>query len=1109
MIKLSANYTTTYHNFVIQNLKECFSDNVHLPTVLVLQNILQRGTPTIISCYLANKLNILNKERKDNSFKGYCLISNIRPNWVNRIKGNEEDNDYPAKDFFENIPKYFPDYCFIQQLLLPETKIDEIIGLNPPSSFNNQSVDFYLPVAQLVIEVDGIQHENQTLLDKERDDYLLGFGIKTIRIKVEDLRKKNNRFKEKLIEIQNRLEDYSDVLKIYKNHCQEFSLIDDEVKKKVLTPTAIIRFQLLILKCLEYGKLSLDDKAWNFAIKNHDISEYEEVAIEDLFIWFENLLELRGLKLKRPRINILYPDDLSEVSSKCLKVDFSLLKRWTDENDYNKDVIYVRTDYIHTYPYKKNSGKVSYEFFSHFCINVSNPIKYKIGDAASVRCLKFLLKNIFDYEEFNSGQLEIITNSLSLRHTIGILPTGSGKSLCYQMCVLLQPAISFVVSPLKSLMKDQVTDLKSDFLIDRVDFLDSGRSIEERNLIQGNYKKGKYFFVIISPERFQIREFRNYISDLRKNFNVLYAVIDEVHCLSEWGHDFRLSYLNLKDTISSYAECVYIGLTATASLKVIEDIKVCLDISKKGVKSCHDFSRPELVFNVIDDNGKKNDALVNLLGQLSINKDNCAIIFTPYASHQSRLLLELMSYRKCKMNIYNSQLEEDEKSKIQDGFKKNVFPLLIATKAFGMGMNKPNIKYTIHYGIPSSMEALYQEAGRAGRGISYKKGEEKAYNYVLLSKEVKDVSSIFNKNTSYSEINSMQKRLHFDRSAKDVCSQIFLWLKSNQSIEIEFSNVVSLFKKVIHENGDIIIEHYGDNKADKEKHIYYLKVLGVVKDWLVDYNARQFEIEKTKDYDFKSNLMNYIHKWDNGFNYTNYDVDIENSGIIVNDENEKCIYILLRWTYDNISYTRRESLKNLYELCSNFDNPEEFKKVLESYFAFGDDAYDIQKIIEGGVANYEFWFDILMDQESLLNIEELNDIKTKLMRFLESYSNNIPLNFISGLLRLALDDYDNLDGRTRLEDSLKEICSNNPEISRKLLYKLLELGVLMEEKNKNELTETLVKYYSEHIDLLTINDYLGTELPLAIYLNELNNKMITINNNIYEKITAKYGENSR
>jgi ATP-dependent DNA helicase RecQ len=1121
MIKFSANYSNTNHNFVIQNLENKQAQNEYLSAVCVLQNLLQRGTPTLMSEFLMSKIGVIQDEE---TFKNcFGLISNEVPKWSHTIKGDDVTGDNPAHTFFYDIiPEYLPEYTFIQQLILPEAQIDDIIQSS--SEFENQAVDFYLPQAALVIEIDGEQHKNiaDQTLDTEREVFLNRYSIKTIRIKTKDIRYKTADLKTQISQIKEHLLNFNGVFKFYKDNFHSYSKINEEIISQKLLPTSVVRFQITILKLIESGRLKIGTD-WKIFIQNHDISNYEELAIKDILIWLKSLLILQQIELPDQKYSVQVVDSLGgncEVGA--VKIDFSLLRRWTDENESQKDIVFVRTDYLDKYPRLVNK-KIVKDTVNYFKVNtLSKPIEYKLEEKKEEEILGFFLKNIFGYEKFNEGQAKIIGHALRLKDTIGLLPTSSGKSLCYQMAVLLQPSISFVVCPLKSLMRDQIMDLKNSFFIDRVGFVSSDQGAEEKDFEQDKFSKGKYFFIIISPERFQTTAFRDYFDKVSKENSVAYAVIDEVHCLSEWGHDFRPAYLNLSDTIKKYAkEYVYIGLTATASLHVLKDIQTEFDINDEGVKTNKDFTRKNLEFSVIDDKGNKEEALIAELSRFKNEnvfenlqkKTKCGMIFTPYASTQSGLVSRLnkvldFNYKDdWRVREYNGKIDDETKKKIQDDFKKNRFPLLVATKAFGMGINKTNVRYTIHYGIPASMEALYQEAGRAGRD------NQSANNYVLLSKETdeNELEMVFDPNSSYEEVEEIQKQAHREHRDHDVYKQLYLWIKSNNTIDDEVNLMLRIYK-VVNEskNVDVIINTRDyvliDERGRVERAIYRLKQLGIISDWLVEnFGIGTFIVKKT-DYNdriIEESLLEYIQKYEKEFSLDRY-AFIEKSNMPLS---EKCMRILLHWSYDNFSYKRRESLKNMYELSSDFVDgkidAKGFKNQLESYFRMNEETGIFQSIADDQELNYKLWFKPFYKKSVFITKDRLVDLRSNIMRFLESYRDDIGLNLVSGLIRLSLDDYDDTDGRNRLEDSLNRIVENHPEVKKHLFNELIKFAVNLNQKNQEELADSMCKYYYSRNDFLTIYNKLESDIALQHYLISVNNQLIKVNSEIYDKLKLK------
>lgn len=532
MKKYSANYSYTNHNFVIQNLTIPRKESRFLPAILIIKNLIQRGKPTLMSQYLQSIYGSVHKD--DEQFKKpFVLINQSNLEWHNTIKGDKANNYFPARIFLkERINEDLYEYEFIKQLIIPEIEINQITQRND-ENFKYQCVDFFLPQANLVIEIDGQQHKKEVgrVIDSIRDNHLILSKILTVRIDTKDLEAKNETYFEKIEQIKNQLDKYSRFLNLYKtNFNLSFTEISEETKKTKLLPTAIIRFQVLILELLESGKICLEDDKWIFEVKNQDVNGYENHSIEDIFEWLHHLLKLQKITFNEPQFEIKNVQNFSNAN--CIKIDFSLLQRWTDQNLLNEEIIYLRTDYLDLF---HNRNKDKLDRINYFKLSTSTKYNYKLifnEESDDLENLEFFLKNIFGYDKFNNGQISIIQNVLENNTTIGLLPTGGGKSLTYQLACLLQPCISFVVCPIKSLMYDQIKDLDQAY-IQNIESINSDVIGAERTEILDNYSNGKYFFVFISPERFQTKDFRERLVAINSQLNFSYAVIDEVHCLSE------------------------------------------------------------------------------------------------------------------------------------------------------------------------------------------------------------------------------------------------------------------------------------------------------------------------------------------------------------------------------------------------------------------------------------------------------------------------------------------------------------------------------------------------------------------------------------------------
>lgn len=1163
MKKYTANYTYTNPNFVIQNLVENPNKSDLLPILYVIKNILQRGFPTTLSKNLQSTLGEIHKLGNFND--RFLFATNQTPIWHNTIKGDKNRNYYPAKDFFETIiPNEFGDYSFVQSLIIPEIEINEIVG-EDNKNFINQQVDFYLPQAKLVIEIDGQQHKTDEVTrvsDATRDNYLEQQGITTIRISTIELR--NGNYKEKVKQILQHLSRFDKLLTFYKNACEKIEknkMSETEMKTKLL-PTAIIRFQVLLIELLTHNYLSLTEN-WNFNIlSSEDLGEFPELAINDLLIWLENLYQLKNKKsLKKPNFNIKITNKKSDFvpTTKSINIDFSLFKRYTDENKLNPDVIYLRTDYFDIVKDK-----------NYFRVSTTEPINYNITDEDK-GVLEFFLENIFDKPAFREGQFPIISNALNRKDTIGLLPTGGGKSLCYQLPCLLQPSINFVVCPIKSLMYDQNENLVN-MLVTNVSFVTSDLDANERRQIETDFEQGKYLFVWISPEKFQIPSFREKITSIVANFSIAYAVVDEVHCLSEWGHDFRTSYLNLAKTIDKLSpkdengegKIKFIGLTATASVNVLKDIKIEFSRRKQrledeNIKSLLDYSRKELKFEVINDKGNKSQTIKSLLSELHDTEsfiettEKAGLVFTPnvngaYGCFQVSNTLNTLYQNKVswfsgdipKRDVYDEQtgrktgtepvMQRDEfnkfKLQVQKDFKKDKYQILVATKAFGMGIDKQNIFYTFHYGLPSSVEALYQEAGRAGRWDK-NKSENKGKTgkcYVLYSPETHDserVERLFHKDTTFAEMKEISNEVGF--GGKDIFKQVFLFTQGQNDIDEDFKIILGVVNAYFKAETKVRIfwnDAYAKlriNNDTLQKAIYRLSLLGIVSDWTTNF-IDHFEVQfKTQnETTITKSVSNYITKYE-----PNTDIEKEISKVQKATILEKSVWYLLNWTFENIAYSRKQSLKTLSDWCNQFDDSESFKRRIDNYFVFSDTTFVLQDIGENP-NKYNNWFEALffyeetneivdgIKKKNKIHIPEILDLdlrkvkfenlRDNISRFLESYRNNLGLNFLSGFVRLALNEYQDSDGKERFESALKIIKQTFSKSEQDDFFnKLMILGKNLNEEQKMELCQSISKFFPEKLEQLA-EYYDLVHLLNDVYAQKLT-ELKKLNTLLYEQLT--------
>ncbi|WP_408956352.1 DNA helicase RecQ [Natroniella sp. ANB-PHB2] len=315
-----------------------------------------------------------------------------------------------------------------------------------------------------------------------------------------------------------------------------------------------------------------------------------------------------------------------------------------------------------------------------------------------------LLQDYFGYSSFKKGQKEIIESILTGNNTLGIMPTGGGKSICFQIPALCLSGVTLVISPLISLMKDQIDSLNA--LEVEATFINSSLSNLEIKERMAKTCEGQYDLLYIAPERLQSKEF---ISQLQASDISLIAV-DESHCISSWGHDFRPSYRLIPKLITSLSnQPVVTAFTATATKEVRKDISELLRIEEESIYVTG-FDRPNLKFNLISGDNKKDF----IAEYVEVNQDDAGIIYAATRKEVDQLT-SFLKQKGFSVGKYHAGLGGQERREVQEKFIFDELKIIVATNAFGMGIDKSNVRYVIHHNLPQTLEDYYQEAGRAGR----------------------------------------------------------------------------------------------------------------------------------------------------------------------------------------------------------------------------------------------------------------------------------------------------------------------------------------------------------------------------------------------------------
>ena len=607
-----------------------------------------------------------------------------------------------------------------------------------------------------------------------------------------------------------------------------------------LSPIAVARLQKTVLEALMTGKLDINQNEWNILVKENDVP-CATLAFEDLRQMFDNLVTLsKNYETMRfPKVN-LEIIGLQEFINSPLHLGIKSVPEATAQQKYKEYDMVIDISMLQTV----DNQTLSFSEFkckNHCYFNIrsaktrrnnrhiytSDTIEYKPlvtkdsqGNYKDIdetkEKLQYFIQLLFRKEDFRAGQLPILSRALQNKSVIGLLPTGGGKSLTYQLAAMLQPGVTIVIDPLRSLMKDQYDGLVN-IGIDTCTFINSTLTPHEKDEREKQMESSQMQFVFLSPERLCIYKFRERLRTMRDlNVYFAYGVIDEVHCVSEWGHDFRFSYLHLGRNLYNYVcpknkekHLTLFGLTATASFDVLADVE--RELSGNGAFSLdsdtivryENTNRLELQYKVervpvkyrsdqfFDQNHQldpslpkavnisdkfalyesKNEFLTqylpkipSLVNELQTEKavkkiktqfnerqnnqeDNstidlhtqfaddfikeqeeyqqAGIVFCPHRDNTGLSVNvnanSLRSYNR-EIGTFMGSSDDDDSSETDrisfenlEKFRENKLPLMVATKAFGMGIDKPNVRFTVNVNYSSSLESFVQEAGRAGR----------------------------------------------------------------------------------------------------------------------------------------------------------------------------------------------------------------------------------------------------------------------------------------------------------------------------------------------------------------------------------------------------------
>jgi len=601
--------------------------------------------------------------------------------------------------------------------------------------------------------------------------------------------------------------------------------------------------------------------------------------------------------------------------------------------------------------------------------------------------LKDYLYYYFGYKDFRQGQEEIISSLLNCRDTLAVMPTGGGKSICYQLPAMLFNGTALVISPLIALMKDQVDALDQISL--PATLINSSISNDEIISRLQRIKEGFYKLLYIAPERLESKTFLKLLA----NIDISFIAIDEAHCISEWGHDFRPSYLNIPKIFEYIERVPIIALTATASTEVQNDIINLLKLNNVN-KFIKGFDRPNL--NYIT---KKSENKIEDLFQLIKNeKLDSIIIYAGSRKRVEKFYTELKSI-KIKCDYYHGALKQSLRDSVQNRFMNDKNNVIIATNAFGMGIDKPNVRKVIHLDYPMTLEAYYQEAGRAGRDgkeseciLLYNSYDIKLPNYFIsnLYPNKKDIIKVANYIIKNNNNGVIYNKL-------EIANQLGLELTKIESI-FNFLEKISFLKK----------EYLGVSSSiriisDLERLNEYYQYTTETNKICLDALLRSIENknDKTAYVDLKSIALKHQIKYDilldsiNSFKF----YGLLEVNYLENNQNIQETYVLKNSIIENkdledLDFRKQKSIEKLMKVIEYAETNECKRNYILKYF--GEKVDDNQSCMKCSSCNKT-------DNSNIFFNNKKKYIKEVITSFYKEINNKYTDNEIVSILTGNLD----------------------------------------------------------------------------------------------------------
>lgn len=999
---------------------------------------------------------------------------------------------------------------------IPQAPLDRIIESSGNTQDRDRRVDFVFChplIPPFIVEIDGPEHADKIESDRERDQDLSAAGLEVIRVPNSEIQSGKGKT----------LQSISDKVRHLFSGDEK-----NDSKSNILSMISdcaiAAKIQYALARGVRSGWLS-PNGVWEVRIDNATptavaaVTDFLELlnALDKIYSG-QSIPNQCYVALGEERIDVISRNKHGIWKTKrCKKISATNADKLSISIQPKSSPYHVidaddNTDFIIRPTY------LPVDVLSEHYRSNTRP-QIKANDPKEIKSsLETLLRHIFRKKEFREMQCNAIYNVLKQINTIVLLPTGAGKSLIYQLAGMIMPGITLVIDPLTALIQDQIESMDN-MGIDRtlgIAGAIAGRS--ERTKTLRCAERGEYYFLLLGPEQLQSPTTRRTLETMHHEFLFNIAVIDEVHCVSEWGHDFRPSYLTVSDNIynvgraSDQSVPPLLGLTGTASRAVLRDLLTTLRIendNSTAVIRPMTFDRKELVFDIKKTENANSvlQAILNSLPSIfdippnqffSVSDDNTqsGVIFTPHVNGDFGVLavksivssvcrsVTIYSGKEPKESGYttNWDLQKTENAK---AFKNNEVVILVATKAFGMGIDKPNIRYTIHYGMPRSLEAFYQEAGRAGRD-----GNDSLCTIIYTEKNMHRWNQLLDPNLSLEELRSLHKSYSSRHTNDDLMRAIWFHLENFASVD----NHISTIEKVANDLG--VANSYSgicettNYSSANEMAVYRLKTLGMVNSYTIDWSERKIICEAIPfDRDTAiDSLEEYVRSTDPA------------RAKIIRERAEKAtkenkfeelmplVRILVEYIYDDIELSRRRMIREAFLFANSVSSNEDIRQRMLSYLQEGFEYSNLEALLDLEKIDFNKFIEIANKPKLPIEADELRGMCTRL---LESSPNHPGLLITRSIAESKCSDAVPIT----IQSDMAAAISNSKRFYRiqdEIINELLEnIFSLDEEQLSSSTALALLKYSQAEQEDNDDTDLTFDVSPIMTHLFESDNPICT------------------